>query len=293
MLIVCNQIEKKISNEFKIGPLSLTIEPGTVNVLVGTNGSGKSSLIRTIAGLIQPDKGMIDRFNLLEEEWREHLAFVPQSSKGFEKYTLQHLASIHAVGFRGWDNERFSILVKRYNLPLNKTVGEMSGGMQRRVLVVLALARNSTVLIMDEPLAGVDMAAQELMQEDWLAYLEGDPKRAILFATHVADEIKDYADYIFLMKRGSIVARYEKDTLFRNYARFWTNEQLEVVRNLTGITYVIQRGPQVEIISDNRSQTESDMNRLGLEITMKQSLKVAEILRILLKEGEEVNDTYY
>lgn len=165
---------------------------------MGTNGSGKSSLIRTIAGVIQPNKGTIERFNVMEEEWRERIAFVPQSSKGFEKYTLQHLASIHEIGFKGWDKEAFSKLVKRYRLPLNKTVGEMSGGMQRRVLVVLALARKSSVLIMDEPLSGVDITAQEWMQEDWLTYLEEDLERAIVFATHALMRLKIWLIILFL-----------------------------------------------------------------------------------------------
>ncbi|WP_197284159.1 hypothetical protein [Bacillus sp. JCM 19041] len=95
------------------------------------------------------------------------------------------------------------------------------------------------------------------------------------------------------MSRGQVVGRYEKDTLLGNYARFWTNAPIELTRNLDSAYCVIERGPQVEIISEDQSQTELDMNRLGFEITMKQSMKMAEILRILLKEGEEVYGAYY
>ncbi|GAF12738.1 ABC transporter, ATP-binding protein [Bacillus sp. JCM 19045] len=292
-MIVCSEVEKKIDSTFSVGPLTLTVEPGIVTALVGSNGSGKSSLLRLISGLIQPDQGSISRFQREETNWREKIAFIPQSSKGFEKYTLGHLAAIHQVGFKNWDQKKFESLLKRYDLPVDKDVEELSGGMQRQALAVLALSRSSTMLIMDEPLAGVDVHAQERLQQDWLTYLEEDPNRSIVFATHVPDEIKDLADQIICMNAGHLVGKYEKDELLARYARFWTNESIEQVRNLEGIHSVIERGPQVEILSEDREKTELALLEKQLNVTLIQPIKMAEILRMLLKEGEEINDAHY
>lgn len=292
-MIVCSNVEKSVDASFSIGPLSLTIEPGIVTALVGSNGSGKSSLLRLISGLVQPDSGSISRFQNEETKWKERLAFIPQSSKGFEKYTLSHLADIHQVGYRNWDQQTFNQLMERYDLPYEKEVEELSGGMQRKALAVLALSRKSDMLIMDEPLAGVDVHAQELLQQDWLSYLEEDPNRSIVFATHVPDEIKDLADQIICMNAGHLVGQYEKDELLSRFTRFWTIESIDGVRNLDGVHSVIQRGPQVEIISKDHGKTELALQQGQIEITLKQPMKMAEILRILLKEGEEIYDAHY
>ncbi|WP_263705446.1 ATP-binding cassette domain-containing protein [Shouchella tritolerans] len=291
-MIVCTEIEKQVDARFTTGPISLQVEPGTVTALVGKNGSGKSTILRMLSGMVLPDAGTIERFGqqVEEKEWKNQLAFIPQTSKSFEKYTLSHLAAIYRIGFQTWNEQRFLQLVEQYRLPLNKQISQFSGGMQRVALAVLALSRNSKVLIMDEPFAGVDIESQEWLRAEWLHYLEEDPERAIVFSSHVPDEIKDLADFIICMQDGKQTGCYEKDTLLSSWARFWSVADLNVVRNMAGVQSVIQRGPQIEIISSDNGQTEAAMHAIGLEITMKQPLKMAEILRLLIQEREMEDD---
>ncbi|WP_416150450.1 ATP-binding cassette domain-containing protein [Salipaludibacillus sp. HK11] len=287
------KVEKKIDKQFQLGPLNFMIKPGTVTALIGNNGAGKSTLIRLLTGMVHLDSGEINRFDNLHVngKWREEIGYVPQTSIGYERFTLKQLAELHDIGFEGWEEETFSRLITRFTLPLSKTFDSLSVGMQKQALIILALSRKTKLLVMDEPLSGVDIESQEKMREEWVAYLENDPERSILFATHVPEEVKEFADYIVCMKSGDVTGSYEKDHLQQNYGRIWLKDPGEI-RNLMGVIDVKYNGNTCEIISQDMKGTEEAIKRENYEIVMQHRLEFAEILRLLLQQqgGESKND---
>ncbi|WZY00105.1 ABC transporter ATP-binding protein [Bacillus sp. FSL W7-1360] len=292
-MIQLKNVVKQVDESFTLGPVSFKIAPGMVTALIGPNGSGKSVFLRTLMGLSHPSEGMITRFgetDHLAHQWKNRVGYVPQTSSGYEAFTLAELAQLYQIGYDNWDEEAFQAFVARYELPLKKRLRDMSVGNQRQALSVLALSRNTELLVLDEPLAGVDMLAQGLLLEDWITYLEENPERAILFATHIPEEVKELADYIYCLRQGKEVGFYEKDQLLDSYARFWVQTAPENVRNLPGVMSVIERGPQVEVMTSAVDETEVGLTRQQLKVLMKEKLTFAEILRDLLKRGVMQSD---
>ena len=157
--------------------------------------------------------------------------------------------------------------------------------MQKQALVVLALARKTKLLVMDEPLAGVDIENQVIMREEWVAYLEKDTERSIMFATHIPEEVKEFADYIVCMYSGKITGTYEKDDLQEHYGRIWVNNAEEVLRDLPGVVEVKYSGATSELITKAMAETNRELKERNIEIVMHQSLDFTEILNELLKES--------
>lgn len=291
-MIHFKNVEKEIDNEFQLGPFSFHIEPGTVTALIGNNGAGKSTLIRLLTGMVFPDHGFIHRFNdgtEEEEAWKENIGYVPQTSIGYERFTMKQLAELHNIGYKNWNGAKFDRLIKKFNLPLNKRFDSLSAGMQKQGLTILALARKTKLLIMDEPLSGVDIENQVMMREEWISYLEEDSERAILFATHVPEEVKEFADYIVSLNGGRLTGIYEKDELQQKYGRIWVKDSKAELHHLPGVFEVLSDGKVCEIITKDLKKTEEALEVANIEIVMQNSFSFSEILRLLLQEsrGEE------
>ncbi|UOE96137.1 ABC transporter ATP-binding protein [Alkalihalobacillus sp. LMS39] len=293
-VIKLSGVKKKIDKSFDVGPLHLEVNKGTVTALIGNNGAGKSTLLRLLTGMIYPDTGVIDRFGFTDDEieWKEWIGYVPQTSIGYDRFTLAQLADLHSIGFREWDNKKFFELLQQFHIPYNKRLDTLSVGMQKKALLFLALARQTKMLLMDEPLSGVDIESQEKIRELWVHYLEEDPERSILFSSHVPDEIKEFADYIVGMDDGRIIGNYEKDNLLQSYVRFWVKGDSTMFSNVPGVISVTESGNQCELLSTNQEETEKALHTMNSYILTKKSLRFAEILSFILRKqkGEQNND---
>ncbi|WP_026674080.1 ABC transporter ATP-binding protein [Alkalihalobacterium bogoriense] len=293
-MIKLSDVNKKIDKSFNVGPLTFEVHKGTVTALIGNNGAGKSTLLRLITGMVYADSGEINRFGFTidQMEWKELIGYVPQTSTGYDRFTLNQLADLHSIGFSGWDNNKFMQLLEQFNIPLNKRVDTLSVGMQKKALLFLALARQTKILIMDEPLSGVDIESQEKIRDLWVNYLEENPDRSILFSSHVADEVKEFADYIVCMHDGNIIGNYEKDNLIQNYARLWVNGTSTMFSTIPAVISITESGNQCELVTANQVETEKALDTMNSNILSKQSLRFAEILSYILRnqKGETNHD---
>ncbi|MCR6105154.1 ABC transporter ATP-binding protein [Salipaludibacillus agaradhaerens] len=288
-MIEMTGVTKTIDKTFTFGPVDFKIEPGTVTALIGNNGAGKSTLLRILTGMVFNDDGTIMRFSshMEDVEWKERIGYVPQTMIGYDYFTLSQLADLYRIGFKEWDDKAFQRLIDIFDLPLSKRLDAMSTGMQKQGLLVLALARRTKLLIMDEPLAGVDIESQVKIRELWVNYLDEDPERAILFASHIPEEVKEFADYIVCMYGGGITGTYEKDELQQQYGRIWVTAREEELRNLPGVIDVKLNGTACEVMTKALPETEQMLANKDYEIVMRQSLSFTDILHALLKENRQ------
>src|SRR5690625_4507888 len=104
------RVTKKI-DKFLLGPIQLTIEPKTITALVGDNGSGKSTLIKMIMNLVHPSEGTIKAFShdvqAIDEIWKQHIAYQPQTLIGYDTFTGSQLSRFIAYWYPNWDEQLF------------------------------------------------------------------------------------------------------------------------------------------------------------------------------------------
>jgi len=208
-----------------VDSVSLEIRPGEVYGLLGPNGAGKSTLLKCIAGLLKPDKGTIDVNGhdpaSHPAEVKAIVGYVPEEPDVFRSMTPARLLSLVAsvrqldptiATRRARDLLKVLDAVKHYKTP----IAMLSKGNQQKVQVVAALLHDPAVLVLDEPLTGLDVRTRRVVK-DILATMTCSG-RAVVLSTHVIDEAESMCNRIGIMSNGKIVAEGTVDEL-RDRAR--------------------------------------------------------------------------
>jgi ABC-type Fe3+/spermidine/putrescine transport system ATPase subunit len=223
-------ITKTYENKPLLRGISFTVSPGETICLLGASGSGKSTILRIIAGLEEPEAG--------EVRWeRQSLAGVPAHQRRFglmfQDYALfPHLSVFEnvAFGLRMQKNGDFGVDLRErvaQALEMVKMTGferrhvtELSGGEQQRVAMARALAPNPRLLMLDEPLGALDRALKESMLEELRHILHQTGIQAI-YVTHDQEEAFTIADRILLLREGRIVQAGTPPEVFAKPASAW------------------------------------------------------------------------
>lgn len=197
--------------------MSFTLEPGKVNVIIGPNGTGKSTLLKTLFGDILPDSGDISFHNLLLKRkqishWREQFGYMPQDIKlDIELSVLEVvlLGQLDALSLRLDDSlikQALTALEKIGLLHLaNRPVNKLSGGQCQMILFAQALMRNPKILMLDEPVSALDLHFQHVL----LDHLDTQTKQQgwiTLMVLHDLNLAAQYADNLLVLKDGHVIA---------------------------------------------------------------------------------------
>src|SRR5690625_4582536 len=206
---------RKVIDHFTLGPVQLTIEPGTVTALVGDNGSGKSTLIKMIMNLVRPTEGDINVFGHNNREvdvWKQQIAYQPQTTIGYDAFNGNHLKELVSRWYPTWDENLFQRIVTDLKIPLNIRFSKLSQGVQQKLTLALTISRGTTLLILDEPMTFLDIPSKKYITNLLVEWLEqNDGTRSIILTSHHAEDIEKLADYIYLLRGGEPLGLYEKE----------------------------------------------------------------------------------
>ncbi len=153
-----------------VDTLDMTVPQGAVYGLIGRNGAGKTTTLRLLMGLLRPDHGLADvlgaDMRTAAPPHRARVMYVSQSQQLYAWMTLVELGYYLSHFYPRWDASRLRRLAQRFEVPLDRQIGVMSGGEQRKAAIVLALAARTEVLLLDEPAGGLDpIARRQLVDE--------------------------------------------------------------------------------------------------------------------------------
>src|SRR5690554_1258186 len=198
----------------RIQKLSFSLEGGQLVGLIGANGAGKSTLLKTLAGLIDSTAGSASwhQFDMLTwspHQQRQNLAYLAQSSLFLEPVTVLNLLELSQMNLSAksallaeWRAQ--SIADFELNRLINRPITELSGGEQRRVAIACMAAQQRSFVILDEPVAGLDLYYQ-LLTMDWLRTYTQQGGLAFV-ALHDLSLAAQYCDKLLLLHRGKQVA---------------------------------------------------------------------------------------
>lgn len=195
---------------FTLGPLDLTIPAGYVTGFVGANGSGKTTTIKTILGMLRPDEGTIDA------PGREAMGVVLDSVFFDPDWTPALVGRVLAPFYPAWSPSRYAELLERFAVPADRKVRDLSRGMSMKLQLAASLAHEAEVLLLDEPTSGLDPLARDELLEILAEYLL-DERRSVLFSTHITSDLERIADYVAVIDGGRIVRSATRDELLAAY----------------------------------------------------------------------------
>jgi Cu-processing system ATP-binding protein len=205
-LIRLKEIEKKFGKFEVLKNLSFNIEPGKITALVGPNGSGKTTIIKTILGLVKPDNGdiLIDDKSILNDyHYRKNVGYMPQTASFPENLTVREVLKMIS-DLRNSKIESIDELIEAMNLTseMNKQVKTLSGGTKQKISALISLMFNPSIIILDEPTAGLDPVASSNLKE--LVIKEKLKGKTIILTSHIMSEIEELADHIIFLIEGKI-----------------------------------------------------------------------------------------
>jgi ABC-2 type transport system ATP-binding protein len=215
--IKISNLSKKYQNNKVLDVVSLKIPKGKIVGLVGANGSGKSTLLKIISGLIKPCSGQInvlDRMNI--KKLKEDIAFLPEVNHFYRWMTIRELINFYNKQFNNFDLKKAKELVEFMKLDLDKKIKNLSRGLISRAKLVVTLAREVPIIIMDEPLAGIDPNSRDRILESLInEYQMGE--QTIILATHEILEVEKYFEHVIFLKEGLVKLEGNADNLRREY----------------------------------------------------------------------------
>lgn len=181
----------KVFKGFQLKDLNISVKKGFITGFIGGNGVGKSTTIKLILNLLQPDSGSISIFGLdykkHEKEIKQRIGFVFDENIFYENITLNEMKKLVKPAYKKWDDELFNHYVEKFELPLNKKIKHLSKGMMMKASLTIALSHHAELIIMDEPTSGLDpIYRRELL--DILHDLMQNGERTIFFQ-HILQQI--------------------------------------------------------------------------------------------------------
>ena len=228
-------LAKSFGRRVALAGVDLTVPAGSVYVLVGPNGSGKTTTLRILLDLVRADSGesRVMGYRTVEDgaSVRGLCGYLPErQDAGYEWMKVRALLSHHASYRVGWDGSYASELMERLEVRDHTKFGKLSKGESRRVQLVMALAHKPRVLLLDEPTDGLDPVMRDealsLLSDHVAAY-----ETTLLISTHLVYEVEGLGDHLGVLKDGVLRAQLDRPTLRANLRRYtlevpegWTAE---------------------------------------------------------------------
>lgn len=201
---------KKLTKAYKkntpvLNELDLEIPAGRIVGLLGPNGCGKSTLIKLISGLLQPNSGeILVAGQPVGEHSKALVSYLPERTYFDSKMKVQELVKFFGEFYEDFDSERAYALLKDLGIDPKANLKTLSKGTKEKVQLILVMSRNAKLYLLDEPIAGVDPAAREYILSTIVSNYNSDA--TIIITTHLITDVEQVLDdFVFLGFGGKVL----------------------------------------------------------------------------------------
>ncbi|HJP78192.1 MAG TPA: ABC transporter ATP-binding protein [Pseudonocardiaceae bacterium] len=201
-------------NNWALRDCTFGLPSGKVIALVGANGAGKTTLLSILAGLLAPTEGIVRLGGSPGEPNR--ISFVAQDKPLYRHFSVRDMLKVGQRLNRVWDDERAKRWLRRFDIPLDRPCGRLSGGQQAHVAFAVAVGSRPSVLLLDEPLSNLDPLARRDVTQELLGEV-ADTGMTVLLSTHVVAELGGVADHLLLLSRGTLLVDNDADDLLTEH----------------------------------------------------------------------------
>lgn len=278
-------------DDFALQDLTLALPAGQVMGLVGVNGAGKTTALRLLAGLAQPDAGQIEVLGLplpsQQVRVKQDIGLASEDMRLYAKCSLRwHMDLVRAI-YPAWDEAYAETLLRRFDLRAEQRLGGFSHGQRVKALLLLNLARRPKLLLLDEPTTGLDPVARAEVLEA-LSEVLLDESRSVLFSSHNAHDVERLADAIAFLHDGRLIALQDKERFIGDWRRIVGSGALPAdVETWPELARLRRNGALAEL--KLRTYSEALLARLrsqGFEVQRVEPMNLEDIFVTTVRAGE-------
>ena len=184
--------------------MTLQVEAGEIVGVLGENGAGKTTFMRALAGLIQPNRdAKISIDNQLGDVLKALVSFIPNLNWATKSETVSSVAAFYQDAYADFDTARWEALRKELKIDSQAKIGKLSKGQLERVIFALTVSREASVILLDEPFGGVDVMTRRRVLQSLLRWIPEDA--IVLMSTHEINEIESVIDRAIVIQDGQII----------------------------------------------------------------------------------------
>lgn len=218
--VLCVQVLRKHYPGFTLENINFSLASGHIMGLIGKNGAGKSTTLKSILNMVPRESGSVSIFQRdfyqNERECKQRIGVV---FGGIDFYPLKKLSAITSVTrkfYDDWDQQQYQKYLKLFDLDEGKKFKELSNGMKVKYLLTLALSHHAQLLILDEPTSGLDPVSREELLHIFRQIVKKE-NCSILFSTHITSDLDKCADNITYIQHGRVLKSADKDTFLSSF----------------------------------------------------------------------------
>lgn len=207
-------------DDFSLKDISFKLPKGSIMGLVGENGAGKTSLIKSILNIYLRDQGKV---HIFEQEFRgdmvelkDDIGLVLDGNFFHDNLNPRDIDLILKNLYSNWRSETYYAYLEKFKLPRDKKIKNYSKGMVMKLSLATALSHRARLLILDEPTSGLDPIVRLEILDELLDFIQ-DPENSVLFSSHITSDLDKIADYISLIHDGELIFSKDREELLTNY----------------------------------------------------------------------------
>lgn len=257
-ILEVNDISKEYK-DFRLDHITFSVPRGMICGMIGENGAGKTTTISCIIDILRPDSGDVRVFGMdyahAAREIKERIGLVMD---GLEQNPFLYVSDLDKIMkrlYRTWDSGRFQSYLKRFQLPADKKVKDLSKGMNVKLNFAIALSHDVELLILDEATSGLDPVMRDEIL-DLLQEFVTDENHSILISSHITSDLDKIADYILFIHEGKISFLKSREDIELNYGVLHCRRELFEALSPEDYDAYIQEPYSYKVLINNRSEVE-------------------------------------
>jgi ABC-2 type transport system ATP-binding protein len=214
-MIEAKGLIKKFGAKAALDQINVAIGQGSIYGLVGSNGAGKSTFLRLLAGVYAPDGGelLVDDCQPFENSSvKQRVFFISDYPYFFPHATVQSMAEYYSKLYAKWNAQKYAEMLRTFPIDPKLPISRMSKGMQRQAAIICAIACQPDYLLMDEIFDGLDPVMRQLLKRIVSGEVS-DRGMTVIIASHNLRELEDFCDHVGLFHRGGVLFERELDEL--------------------------------------------------------------------------------
>lgn len=210
---------QKDYKDFSLNIKELNVPTGYITGFIGPNGSGKTTTIKSILGMVKPTNGNIEVLDCdisKDIKIKQDIAYVGDVSGFLEESKISNLHKVISNFYSNWDEELYKKYINEFKVNEDKAYKDLSKGQKKQFELIMALSHHPKLLIMDEPTSSLDPLIRNDFLELMQRHMELD-NMTVFYSTHITTDLDKAADYIVMIYNGNIILQDEKDSILQNH----------------------------------------------------------------------------